>query len=121
MLCLQCFLHVGCHAMFAYDSRVATRCGPLEGRVLSSGTVLITSRQRFLPFPYGREVCLALRTLERLGRRRYSRLLCDEVNYVLQTDQIDELRVGGVRYKMHLWRRRLRRRYLQQCLLKLLP
>lgn len=62
-----------------------------------------------LPFPDGSEVGLTLTTGERSGRQWSSGFFGEEINYMLQTHQIDELCVAGVRDEMHFWRGWFRR------------
>lgn len=89
-------------------------CGrSLEGSVLTPRTIFFTATSWLLPLPNWREVRFALRALERFGRRWDRRLFRYEIHHVLQTNQIDELRVRRIRNKVHLRRRWLRWRDLQ--------
>lgn len=55
-----------------------------------------------LPLPHGRKVDLALGTAERLRHYRRLLVLRQVVDDVLQAQQINKLRVTGIRYKVHL-------------------
>ena len=68
----------------------------------------------FVPFPGGGEVRAALGAHEgRGGAGRLGVQVEDPGDALLEAAQVDKLRVRGVRDKMHLGRRRLRRRDLK--------
>lgn len=119
-----------CSAFNAFFTLLVTHCSQITRSSLSTAkkqtnhhqtsnktaSLLLTSPFPLrLPFPHGREVRITLVTLEGHWRhRRHLRLLRQRVNHVLQTDQIDELCVAGVRYEVHFGRRRFRRRDLHK-------
>ena len=122
VFCFERFLNIGRDAMFANNARITTSRWPLESCVLSPwSTVLFPTVHRFLPFPYGCKVSLALCTLEWFWWRWNRRFLSYEINNVLETNEIYEFGIRRIRNKVHLWWRRLGRRYLQQRLLQLFP
>ena len=121
MFSLKCLLDVSCYAVLTDNSGIPAGGRSLKGRVLALWPVLFITVRRFLPLPNRREVSLALRALKRLWWRRYSRLFCNEVHHVLQSDQVYEFWIRGTWHEVHLWRRWLGRWDLQQRLLQLLP
>ena len=69
---------------------------------------------RLVPLPRGREVGAALRADEGHGLGRGLGVQVQDPRHaLLEAAQVDELRVGGVRDKMHFWRRRFGWRDLQ--------
>lgn len=69
-----------------------------------------------LPFPHRREIDLALGASIRLRHQavvvQLVLVLGDVVDDRFEAQHVHELGVARIRYEMHLWRRRLRWRYL---------
>lgn len=86
MLSLECFLNVTSNTLFAYDLRVFSSL--------------------FFPLPNRGEVDFALGAAVRLLREIWFLVLGEIVDDVLQSQQVDELRIAGIGDEVHLrWRR----------------